>query len=77
MERKAVSGIMLTLLLVGMLTLAFNVQQVKTETKIIYLDASNIGDLLEDGTINHPFNKILETENPHFSVLARNFLCYT
>jgi len=33
MEKKAVSGIMLTLLLIGMLTLAFNIQLVKAEIK--------------------------------------------
>jgi len=31
LERKAVSGIMLTLLLIGMYTLAFNIQQVEAE----------------------------------------------
>ena len=60
MKLKAVSGIMLTLLLTSMLTLAFNIQPVKAEPKTIYVDASNIGDLLEDGTVNHPFNKIQE-----------------
>ena len=35
MEKKVVSGIMLTLLLIGMLTLAFNVQHVKTEPTTI------------------------------------------
>jgi len=39
MEKKAVSGIMLTLLLVGMLSLAFNIQPVKSEpTTIIVPD---------------------------------------
>ena len=39
MSRKNVSGIMLTLLLIGMLTLAFNIQQVKSEpTTVIVPD---------------------------------------
>ena len=60
MEKKVVSGIMLKLLLIGMLTLAFNIQPVKAEPKTIYVDGSNIGDPLEDGTIDHPFDKIQE-----------------
>jgi len=34
LERKAVSGIMLTILLIGMLTLAFNIQPVKAEETV-------------------------------------------
>jgi len=60
MLKRTVSGITLTLLLIGMLMLAFNIQQVKAEPKTIYVDASNIDDPLEDGTIDHPFDKIQE-----------------
>jgi parallel beta-helix repeat protein len=44
--RKAVSGIMLTLLLIGMLTLAFNIQSVKAWTGTVYIRA--------DGSIDPP-----------------------
>jgi len=60
LSKRTVSGITLTLLLIGMLILAFNIQQVKAEPKTIYVDASNIDDPLEDGTIDHPFDKIQE-----------------
>lgn len=57
MERKAVSGMMLTLLLIGMLTLAFNVQLVKAEPGTITvpddyptiqeaINAANLGDTI-------------------------------
>ena len=45
LERKAVSGMMLTLLLMGMLTLAFNIQPVKA-SGTIYIRA--------DGSIDPP-----------------------
>ena len=38
MEKKTASAIMLTLLLIGMLTLAFNIQPVKAEPKTWYVD---------------------------------------
>ena len=37
MKLKAVSGIMLTMLFIGMLTSTFNIQQVKAEPKTIYM----------------------------------------
>jgi len=46
MERKAVSGVMLILLLMGMLTLAFNIHPVKTWAGTVYIRA--------DGSIDPP-----------------------
>jgi len=57
MNRKVVFEIMLTLLLIGMLTLAFDIQPVKAESKIIYVDDDNtIGPW--DGTLEHPYQNI-------------------
>jgi parallel beta-helix repeat protein len=44
LERKAVSGIMLTLLLIGMLTLAFNIQPVKAEPRTWIVDDDGPAD---------------------------------
>jgi len=33
---------------------------VEAETEMIYVDASNVGDPLEDGSLTHPFDKIQE-----------------
>jgi parallel beta-helix repeat protein len=44
MEKKTASAIMLTLLLTGMLTLAFKIQPVKAEPKIWYVDDSGGAD---------------------------------
>jgi len=57
MERKATSGIMLTLLLISVLTLAFGVQPVKAESKTIYVDDDNIAGPW-DGTQEHPYQNI-------------------
>jgi len=54
MKYKAVSGIMLTLLLIGMLTLAFNIQLVKA-SGTIYLRA--------DGSIDPPTANITTVDN--------------
>jgi len=55
--RKTVSGIMLTLLLIGMLTFAFNIQPVKAEPKTIYVNGDNsVGPW--DGTPEHPYQNI-------------------
>jgi parallel beta-helix repeat protein len=54
MKLKAVSGIMLTLLLIGMLTLAFNIQLVKA-SGTIYLRA--------DGSIDPPTANITTVDN--------------
>lgn len=57
MSRRIVSAIMLTLLLVSMLTLAFNIQPVKAEPTTIYVDDDNtIGPW--DGTTEHPYQNI-------------------
>ena len=53
---KDVSGIML-ILLVGMLTLAFNVQPAKAEPRTIYVDDDNVGGPW-DGTLKHPYQDI-------------------
>ena len=57
MSKRTVSGIMLTLLLIGMLTLAFNVQPVKAEPKTIYVDDDNTAAPW-DGTLGHPYQNI-------------------
>ena len=41
MKLKAVSGTMLTLLVIGMLTLAFNIQPAKAYPKTIYMKDDN------------------------------------
>jgi pectin methylesterase-like acyl-CoA thioesterase len=55
---KAVSGIMLTLLLIGMLTLAFDTQSVKADPNTIYVDDDNISGPW-DGTPEHPYQNII------------------
>jgi parallel beta-helix repeat protein len=55
--RKTVSGIMLTLLLTGMLTLAFNLQPVKAEPTTIYVDDDNTSGPW-DGTPEYPYQNI-------------------
>ena len=57
MERKPVSGIMLTLLLIGMLTLAFNIQPLKADPKTVYVDDDNIAGPW-DGSPEHPYQSI-------------------
>lgn len=65
MERKIVSGIMLVLLSAGILdlTLTFTVQVVRAGSEIIYVDAKNVGDPFEDGSQEHPFDKVQEGVN--------------
>jgi len=63
MKIKAVSGIMVTLLLTCVLLLAFNIPSVKAGPKTIYVDAKNVGDPSEDGSQKHPFDKIQEGVN--------------
>ena len=55
--KRIVSGIMLTLLLTGMLTLTFNIQPVKAQSKTIYVDDDNTAGPW-DGTPEHPFKNI-------------------
>ena len=57
MKLKAVSGMMLTLLFMGILTLAFNVQQVKSDVIIIYVDDDNTAGPWY-GTPSHPYQNI-------------------
>ncbi len=57
MSRKAVSGIMVTLLLIGMLTLTFNIQPVRADPKIIYVDDDNTVGPWE-GTQENPYQNI-------------------
>jgi parallel beta-helix repeat protein len=60
LERKAVSGIMLTLLLIGMLTLAFNIQPVKAWTGTVYIRA--------DGSIDPPDAPIITYDNVTYTL---------
>ena len=55
MDRKAASGIMLTLLLTSMLTLAFNIQSVRAEEGTIYIRA--------DGSVDPPTANITSVNN--------------
>jgi len=57
LERKAVSGVMLMLLLISMLTLAFNIQPVKAGPATIYVDDDNTSGPW-DGTPEHPYQNI-------------------
>jgi parallel beta-helix repeat protein len=43
-----------------MLVVVGFIVQVRAESKVIYVDASNIGDPLEDGSIEHPFDRMQE-----------------
>lgn len=61
MERKAVSGIMLTLLLIGMYTLAFNIQSVKA-TGTVYIRA--------DGSVDPPTAPISSVDNVTYTLTA-------
>jgi hypothetical protein len=58
-KRKAASGIMLTLLLIGMLTLTFNIQLVKADTdpEIIHVDDDNVLGPW-NGTEAYPYQNI-------------------
>ena len=56
--KKIVSGIMLTLTLVSMLTLAFSIQLARAEPKTIYVDDDNIAGPW-DGTQEHPFQNMI------------------
>jgi uncharacterized repeat protein (TIGR01451 family) len=60
MEKKAVSAILLTLLLTSMLTLAFNIQTVKAEPGTIYIRA--------DGSIDPSTAPISSTDNVTYTV---------
>ena len=57
MKGKAISGIMLTMLLISMLTLSFHIQPVKAEPKTIYVDDDNATGPW-DGTPEHPYQNI-------------------
>jgi len=57
---KIVSGIMLTLLLMGMLTLAFNIQPAKAESGTIYIRA--------DGSIDPPTANITSLDNVTYAL---------
>jgi parallel beta-helix repeat protein len=57
MRRKAVSGITLILLLVGMLILTFKIQPAKAEPETIYVDDDNTSGPW-DGTSEHPCQNI-------------------
>jgi hypothetical protein len=57
MKLKAVSGMMLILLFIGILTLAFNIQSVKSNPNTIYVDDDNIAGPW-DGTPEHPYQNI-------------------
>jgi len=61
LERKAVSGIMLTLLLIGMYTLAFNIQSVKA-TGTVYIRA--------DGSVDPPTAPISSVDNVTYTLTA-------
>jgi len=57
MLKRTVSGITLTLLLIGMLTLAFNIELVEAEPTAIYVDDDNTAGPW-DGTPDHPYQNI-------------------
>jgi len=59
LEKKAVSGIMLTLLLTSMLTLAFNIQPAKAEPGTIYIRA--------DGSVDPATAPILNVGNVFYT----------
>jgi len=64
LKRKAVSGIMLTLLLMGILTLAFNIQPVKA-SGTIYIRA--------DGSVDPPTAPIISVDNVTYTFTGNIF----
>ena len=78
MGGKALSGMMLTLLLIGMATLAFNIQQVKSAPTTIYVDDDNTTGPW-DGTPEHPYQNItsgLEHAVDSDTIFVRNGTYY-
>lgn len=65
LPRRIISGIMLTLLLISMLTFAFNVQQVKASPETIYIRA--------DGSIDPPGASI--PQERVFACISEAFSC--
>jgi len=57
MKKKVVSGVMLTLLLIGLLTLAFNVQTVKADLKTIYRDDDSFVNPW-NGNLDHSYQDV-------------------
>jgi len=55
--RRIASVVMLTLLLIGTLTFAFNIQLVKADPKTVYVDDDNVSGPWQ-GTPQHPFQNI-------------------
>ena len=72
MEKKAVSGILLTLLLTGMLTLAFSVQTARADFSTIHIRA--------DGSIDPPtalYQLLIKSPTPLLLTLRLVFLVET
>jgi len=65
MERKAVSGIVLTLLLTGVLALAFNIQPAKAESGTIYIRSN--------GSIDPPTANITTTDKVIYTFTDNNY----
>jgi len=78
MKLKAVSGIMLSLLLIGVLALAFNIQPVKADPNTIYVDDDNSAGPW-DGTQEHPYQNItsaLENASDNDTIYVYNGTYY-
>ena len=78
MEKKAVSGIMLTLLLIGMLTLAFNIQLVKAEIKTWTADDSKASSPQDKSSAYSDLNTVdrLEHNSADATSYSTNLLAF-
>jgi len=77
--KKIVSLAFVSALLLSILFVTRFVTSVRADSKTIYVDASNAGDQLEDGSLEHPFNKIKEgvdAASPGDTVFVRNGTYY-